>query len=150
MSIYVWSSFTIFISLLWNSDEYRHICSNDSPSVTSWNTLDRCMLLMSFCLPWLYIIHSSIICYLVSGLPHLWQFIFSGYMSFLIANVSRDPSHPILILNMYLISFTLCLFNLMYSCAFTLYNLPPSSQNNFSVGNSLSIYVLVRAPLTIP
>ena len=149
MSIYVQSSFVNFTSLLWNSDEYRHICSNDNPSAVSWNFLDRCMILLSFCLPCSYITHPSIICYLVSGVPHLWQLILSGCMSFLITNVSLDPSQPILILNMYLISFTLCLFNLMYSYALTLYSLSPNSQNNFSVGNSLSIYVLVRAPLTI-
>ena len=139
MSMFAWSSFTNLTSLFWNSDEYRHICRSDSPSVTSWNTLERCMLLMSFYLPWSYITHSSIICYLVSGLSHLWQFIFYGYMSFLVTSVSRDPSQPILNLNIYRISFTLCLFNLMYSCAFTLYSLPPSSQNSFNVENSLSI-----------
>ena len=139
MSMFDWSSFTNFTSLFWNSDEYKHICRSDNPSVTSWNTLERCMLFMSFYLPWLYIMHSSIICCLVSGLSHLWQFTFCGYISFLVTSVSRDPSQPILILNMYRISFTLCLFNLIYSYAFTLYDLPPSSQNSFNVGNSLSI-----------
>ena len=64
-------------------------------------------------------------------------------------SVSLDPSQPILILNIQRISFTLCLFSFIYSYAFTLYFLSPSSQNSFSVGNSLSIYVRTRAPLTI-
>ena len=106
-------------------------------------------MLFSFCLPYSYTKHSSKMCYLVSGVPHLWQLIESCCISFLITNVSLAPSHPILILNMYLISFTLCLFILIYSCAFTLYFLSPSCQNSFNVGNSFSIYVRVRAPFTI-
>ena len=88
-------------------------------------------------------------CSLVSGVSHLWQFTCSGRNNFLISNVPLDPSHPILILNIYLISFILCLFNLMYFYAVTLYFLYPSSQNSFNVGNSLSICVRVCACLTM-
>ena len=104
---------------------------------------------VSFRLHYPYITQFSKMCCLVSWIPHLWQLICSGVISFLVTNVSLDPSQPILILNMYRISFTLCLFIFIYSYALTLYFLSPSSQNSFSVGNSLSIYVLIRAPLTI-
>ena len=88
-------------------------------------------------------------CYLVSGIPHLWQFSSSAEISLRMNRVSLEPSQPILSLNIYLISFILCLLSLIYSYALTLYLSWPRVQKSFSVGNSFCIYVLFRAFLTI-
>ena len=88
-------------------------------------------------------------CYLVSGVPHRWQFSSYACISFRMNNVSLDPSQPILSLKMYLISFILCLLSLIYSYVLILYLSWPRVQKSFSVGNSFCICVLSRAFLTI-
>ena len=128
---------------------YRHISVRLSSYVICTNSYFLFMSLCSFLLDVLHISQLSSICYLVSATPHLWQFICCASISFLVCNVSLDPSHPILILNIYLISFILCLFVLIYSYALASYLSPPNSQNSIKVGNSFYIYVLSRAFLMI-
>ena len=89
--------------------------------------------------------HCSSMCCLLSIIPHQWQYISSWRIKFLVYNVSLLPSHPILILKIYLISLTQCLFSLMYSCVLTWYLFCPSSQKSLSIGNSFCIYVLCLA-----
>ena len=97
----------------------------------------------------LYSSQSSIICFLVSIVPHQWHVNSSSVISFLMNSVSLLPSHPILSLKMYLISSIMYLFSLMYSYVLMAYLFPPSSQKSFSVGNSLLIIVLYLAFLII-
>ena len=128
---------------------YKHISVRLRSYVIWMNSCFLFIFLCSFLLDALYISQLSSICYLVSATPHLWQFIWCASISFLVCSVSLDPSHPILILNMYLISVILCLFVLIYSYALASYLSPPNSQNSINVGNSFYIYVLSRAFLMI-
>ena len=89
--------------------------------------------------------HYSMICYLDSKVPHQWQFICSYVISFRSLRVSLLPSHPMRILNMYLISLIICLFSLKYFWAFIQYSFLPNSQNSLRVGNSFSTIVLYLA-----
>ena len=82
---------------------------------------------------------------LVSTVPHQWHSVCSWVINLRRCSVSLFPSHPILILKMYLISLIIWLFSLKYFYAFILYSLPPSSQNSFKVGNSLLMIVLCLA-----
>ena len=107
------------------------------------------ILLCSFRLGALYISQLSSMCYLVSATPHLWQLICWTSISFLVCSVSLDPSHPILILNIYFTSIILCLLVFMYSYALASYLSPPNSQNNNKVGNTFCVYVLSLAFLMI-
>ena len=119
------------------------------PCVILANSCVPAMFLSSFLLCLLYISQFSNMCYLVSSTPHLWQLICCKSISFLMCSVSLEPSHPILILNMYRISSILCLFVLMYTYVLGSYHYPPSSQKSFNVGNSFCVYVLLRAFLII-
>ena len=92
----------------------------------------------------LYMTHDSIMCYLVSSTPHAWQLSCPSSKRCRRDSVSLEPSHPVLILKMYLISCTLCLLVLMYVYVVCLYPIA-NSQNSFIVGNSLSVYVLFLA-----
>ena len=93
----------------------------------------------------LYSSHSSMMCFLVSNVPHQWHVNSSSVISFLINKVSLLPSHPILSLKMYLISSIRYLFSLMYSWVLTAYLFSPNSQKSFNVGNSLLTIVLYLA-----
>ena len=142
-------SFPSLLILLQNSDLYKHISIILMSWVIQAYSYFLFISLSSFLLCLLYISQLSNMCCFASISPHLWQLIYCASINFLICNVSLDPSHPILILNIYLISLILCLFVLIYSCALTSYFSSPNSQNSFKVGNSFCIQVLLRAFLMI-
>ena len=96
-----------------------------------------------------YSLHSLIICSLLSFIQHSWHRSVSPFFNnFLIYNVSLDPSLSILILNIYPISLTLCLFNLIYIwvVCFSPY---PNHQYSLSVPNSFFQIVLYFASYII-
>ena len=149
LSSFILCSFSSLYICYYNSDLYRQISVRLIFWVIPANSRVPVIVLTSFLLCLLYISQFSKMCARVSSTPHLWQFSCCSSISFLMCRVSLEPSHPILILNMYLISLTLCLFNLMYIYVLGWYFWPPNSQKSFSVGNSFYIYVLLRAFLII-
>ena len=149
LSSFILYSFSKFCIYFYNSDLYRHISVKLIFWVILANSCVPVMILTNFLLCLLYISQFSKMWDRVSSTPHLWQFICCRSISFLMCSVSLEPSHPILILNMYLISLTLCLFVLMYTYVLGSYSWPPNSQKSFNVGNSFCICVLFRAFLII-
>ena len=98
------------------AEAYRTVFFIPISSSSCLNFWLLAILFVMFSLARWYNLHYVIMCFLLS-IVSLQQWHYSDSLSFnkcLILNVSLDPSHPVLSLQIYLISTLLCLFKTMY------------------------------------
>ena len=132
------------ISLFWNSSEYSTTLCSSIQLRHHWNSLQALICLSSSSRPTMYQLHSLTMCFTVSVYPiHLLHHACScSYSWCLVFRVLAEPSYPVLILNMYRVSWTLSLLSLRYSAYFWVFLSDFSSQKSYIVLNS---QVLFRA-----